>query len=304
MPSEIFYWILNMSILGAVTGLIILLIRAIKRIPRRIICILWAIPLIRFLVPFGVSGKYSLMNFISEIANKSVIKTVKVYENVSFTNSVQVAEKYVPFEYKTNLLEDIFSIAFIAWIVIALFLLAALIVVYIISKHEIKNAKHLRDNIYLSGNITSPAVYGIIRAKIILPENYDKSRLNYVLLHETSHIKRKDNFWRTAALFTACIHWFNPLVWIFLHFFICDTESACDEKAIKDLSEEQIKEYSYTLLKTLQKRTIFQSGFTGAKLKSRIENIITYKKLTVFSAVAFAALICICAYVLLTNAVA
>ena len=74
--GDLFYWLFNMSIVGAVTGLAVVLIRLIKQIPRRWIVILWGIPFLRFLIPLGVGGKNSLMSLLSRFATKTVV----VYE--------------------------------------------------------------------------------------------------------------------------------------------------------------------------------------------------------------------------------
>ena len=58
MLDTVFYWLFNMSIVAGVCGLIIVLLRLVKKIPRRITTVLWAIPFIRMCVPFGVSGRY------------------------------------------------------------------------------------------------------------------------------------------------------------------------------------------------------------------------------------------------------
>lgn len=44
MLHEVFYWIFNMSITASITGLLVVLLRLIKAIPRRVIKILWVIP--------------------------------------------------------------------------------------------------------------------------------------------------------------------------------------------------------------------------------------------------------------------
>lgn len=74
--GDLFYWLFNMSIVGAVTGLAVVLIRLIKQNSRRWIVILWGIPFLRFLIPLGVGGKNSLMSLLSRFATKTVV----VYE--------------------------------------------------------------------------------------------------------------------------------------------------------------------------------------------------------------------------------
>ena len=47
MLGEIFYWIFNMSIAATICMVPVLLLRLIKKIPRRIFIWLWLVPFIR-----------------------------------------------------------------------------------------------------------------------------------------------------------------------------------------------------------------------------------------------------------------
>ena len=301
MPSAIFYWVLNMSITASIMGIIILLIGKIRRIPRFIICLLWCIPFLRMWVPVSVNSKFSLMALLSKFATK----TVTIYDgtvNFSMMNSVQAADRYFPMSYKVNVLDQVFSVATTVWLIVAIALLIAMTALYMTTKHELKDSRHLRDNIYVSDKITSPATYGIIRPRIILPNNYNDNDLKYILMHEQAHIKRLDNLWRIVAIVTACIHWFNPLSWLFLKVFLENLELACDEKVLKNSSEEDKKRYALTLINCAESKSIYASAFGGARVKVRIERILSYKKLSLFAVVTFLMFASIIGYILLTNA--
>lgn len=301
MPSAIFYWVLNMSITASIMGIIILLIGRIRRIPRFIICLLLCIPFLRMWIPVSVNSKFSLMALLSKFATK----TVTIYDgtvNFSMMNSVQAADRYFPMSYKVNVLDQVFSIATTVWLIVAIALLIAMTALYMTTKHELKDSRHLRDNIYASDKITSPATYGIIHPRIILPNNYNDNDLKYILMHEQAHIKRLDNLWRIVAIVTACIHWFNPLSWLFLKVFLENLELACDEKVLKNSSEEDKKRYALTLINCAESKSIYASAFGGARVKVRIERILSYKKLSLFAVVTFLMFASIIGYILLTNA--
>lgn len=301
MPSAIFYWVLNMSITASIMGIIILLIGKFRRIPRFIICLLWCIPFLRMWVPISVNSKFSLMALLSKFATKTVI----IYDgtvNFSMMNSVQAADRYFPMSYKANILDQAFSVATTVWLIVAIALLIAMTALYMTTKHELKDSRHLRDNIYVSDKITSPATYGIIRPRIILPKNYNSNDLKYILMHEQAHIKRLDNLWRIVAIVTACIHWFNPLSWLFLKVFLENLELACDEKVLKNSSEEDKKRYALTLINCAESKSLYASAFGGARVKVRIERILSYKKLSLFAVVTFLVFASVIAYILLTNA--
>lgn len=301
MPSAIFYWVLNMSITASIMGIIILLIGKIRKIPLFIICLLWCIPFLRMWVPISVNSKFSLMALLSKFATK----TVTIYDgtvNFSMMNSLQAADRYFPISYKVNVLDQVFYIATAVWLIVAIALLIAMTALYMTTKHELKDSRHLRDNIYVSDKITSPATYGIIRPRIILPKNYNDNDLKYILMHEQAHIKRLDNLWRIVAIVTACIHWFNPLSWLFLKVFLENLELACDEKVLKNSSEEDKKRYALTLINCAESKSLYASAFGGARVKVRIERILSYKKLSLFAVITFLVFASVIAYILLTNA--
>ena len=303
MLGEIFYWIFNMSIAATICVIPLLFLRLIKKIPRRIFIWLWLVPFIRMCIPVGISSKYGIMALLSKFTTKTVT-IVQIGDDSALTmmNHVMGANSYFPITYKVNLLEDLFNIASVVWLVVALAAILALAIIYFVTLGEVRDAKKLKNNIYISDKIKTPAVYGIIKPKIILPIEYQESELNYILMHENAHIKRKDNLVRLLAFIIVCLHWFNPFVWLLLKLLYSDIELACDESVLSNCDETERKEYAYTLLSTAEKTNVFAASFGGSKIRIRIENILSYKKISVFSIVAFSSLIIAVCYVLLTNA--
>lgn len=303
MLQEVFYWIFNMSITAAVTGVLIMLVRPAKKIPRRLAVFLWVIPFLRMAFPFGLNSRYSLMSLLSKITTKTIV-VYQPADDVAFsvTNYVMAADTYFPITYKVSILENIFSVASVIWIIVSLAILLTLAVTYVTTIYEIKDAAHLKDNIYFSEKIISPAVYGIVKPKIILPASYKDRDIDLVILHEKTHIRSFDNLWRVIAFVIVAVHWFNPLCWLFLKGFLADLELSCDERVLTKLGTERAKEYASALLESRQGTTVFASAFGGAKIRTRIENILSFRKLTWFSLAVFAALIGVIFHVLLTNA--
>ena len=300
--DEVFYWLFNMSVVASLTGAIVMLIRLFRRIPRRFIVILWAIPLLRFWIPVGIASKYGLMSLLSLFTARTVV----VHEGAvdfSMTNMTRGANGYFPISYKLNLLAGVFKVGSFIWIIVAAALVLALAIIYIATVSELKGAEKLSGNVYCSEKITSPAVYGIFRPKIIIPASMkDSDDLDLIVLHEKRHIRRLDNLWRAIAFLTAAVHWFNPLVWLFLKLYLSDAELACDESALSGLSEKEQSLYAHALLNARESKTVFASSFGGAKLRTRIEHIVSFRKMTVVSAVGFGVLAAAIAYILLTNA--
>ncbi|MBO4636566.1 MAG: peptidase M56 BlaR1 [Clostridiales bacterium] len=292
-----------MSIVASLTGLVVMLIRKIRFIPHRVSVFLWVIPFIRMCFPFGMNSPYSLMTLISRLTTRTV--TVwQASQDVSFsvTNSIMAADSYYPITYKVNILEKIFEVAGFIWIVVALAILIALLLLYISTIRAVREPKSGKDGVFFSDKVDGPAVYGIIRPRIILPSSLEASDIRYIFAHERTHIRRGDNLWRLLGFLAAAVHWFNPLSWVFLKVFLGDLELACDEQAVAGFSEDERKGYAKALLECVSGRNVFVSAFGGAKVRTRIENLLSYKRMTVFSAVGFIALVLAIIYTLLTNA--
>lgn len=301
--GEICYWLINMSIVASFMGLIVMLLRKIRFIPRRVSVFLWIIPFLRMTVPVGLNSPYSLMSLVSRFTTR----TVTVYQPsddiaFSFSNSIRAAESYSPITYKVNILGTVFSVAGMIWIVVSLALLIALTLIYVSTKNAVADSRHLESNIFFSDKVDSPAVYGIIRPKIIIPGSYKDMELKYIIRHEKTHIKRLDNLWRILGFITASVHWFNPLSWVFLKAFLNDLELSCDEMAVSGYDKEERKEYARTLLSCSGSKSLLVSAFGGAKVRTRIENVLSYKKMTAFSALGFALLVVVIIFTLITNA--
>ena len=131
MRQEVFYWIFNMSITAALTGALIMLVRLIKKFPRRLAVFLWIIPFMRMTIPFGLNSPYSLMSLLSKITTKTIV-VYQPTDNIAFsyTNSIMAANSYFPITYKANIFENIFSVASVVWIIGTVSILLTLAVTY------------------------------------------------------------------------------------------------------------------------------------------------------------------------------
>ena len=313
MLTTVFYWILNMSILGSIAGLIVLGLRRIRAIPPRLIYLLWSIPLIRLWIAVFISNQFSLMTLLSKLGARSVaIDPGVAAVSATAMNTIKAAQSYNPLVFGNTGLESVFTIGAIIWLIVCAALITAMSLMYFFAKkevkgtslHKVKNASLPYGYIYESERITSPAVYGIFHPQILVPKGLPEDDLRYVALHETAHIRRADNFWRSVAIATVCLHWFNPLVWVFLKYFFIDMELACDAKVMKSLDGEERKLYAASLIhvRAPDRQNLFASAFGGAGTKVRIDKILTYKKLTGGACLCLVLLAAAIGAALLTNA--
>lgn len=300
MTGDVFYFLLNMSIIASVAGLIVLLLRSIKRLPRRVAVLLWAVPFIRATAPVALNSRFSLMTLLRGLSLRFVTVELPVsIGKTTMTNVITAADSYFPITYKTDLLARLFRVASIVWLVGAAAILAALTIVYITTLHELRDAQPLGGGVWRSDKVTGPAVYGVIRPRIVFPAAGTVDE--YALRHERAHVRRLDNLWRMIAFAVAALHWFNPFFWVMLRIFLSDLELACDETALRGLDGEQRKSYALALVESSRSKDVFASAFGGARVRTRIERVLSYKGMTWFSAAAFLLLTGAVAFILITN---
>jgi hypothetical protein len=155
------------------------------------------------------------------------------------------------------------------------------VVSYLWLKRRVSTATHLNGNVFETDEISSPFVCGFFKPKIYLPVGINETEREYVLLHERTHILRKDHIIKPIAFFALSIHWFNPFMWLAFCLMSRDMEMSCDERVVCELDREGKVRYSETLLRLAMRRPILAGSplaFGESTTKSRIKNVLHYKK--------------------------
>lgn len=314
--KSLFITVLNMSITGSFVILAIMLARLlIKKAPKKYSYVLWLIPAFRLICPFSFRSVFSIfnlnfwnvssrkntyaptMNFVTENAEpyKPEYEYI-IHHGVGGFSSYKVEPTY-------NMEEIIFYILSLIWIIGTAALLIYGLISYYNLKTKICDEVYLKDNIYVSKYISSPFVLGFIKPKIYIPEGIEESALSYVILHENCHIKKKDHIIKLISYLILCIHWFNPLCWLAFFEMTKDMEMSCDEKVLKE-NEGIKKNYSLVLLSFASgKKMGFTSpiAFGETSVKSRIKNVLSYKKPIFITAAAAAVILSVIAVVFASN---
>ena len=94
---------------------------------------------------------------------------------------------------------------------------------------------HDGPRVIVSPRVAMPCAAGWIKPVIVLPEGYEtwtRERLEIVLLHELSHIRRMDIVPHILSEFTRVIYWFNPLVWLAAARLRAEAEMATDDRVV------------------------------------------------------------------------
>jgi len=296
--STTFYWLLNMSLAASAAGLAILLVRRIPGVPRFAVYSLWGIVLLRLVVPVSVAYRYSLMGLIASLTSPTV---VPVGEG-SFTNMIQAANAYGPVHYRTPALTQVFAVASVVWLAGAVLAWTAMAATYLAASRQLRDAVRVDGNLYRSVRVDSPCVVGLLRPRIVVPEGMEGEALEWALHHERIHLRRRDNVTRAVALAVCGLHWFNPLVWLFLKAFFQDMESACDAGVLKGRSEPERRAYARALLDCADsRRRLPVPAFGGGTVRRRIALLLAYRPYAFAALLGFSALWAAIAVALLAN---
>ncbi len=106
-----------------------------------------------------------------------------------------------------------------------------------------------RPRLYVCPAVDSPLLYGYFCPVILLPaQDFDREGLTGILSHELTHCKRGDLWIRLACLVAQSLYWFHPLVHLAAIQCEAEMELSCDERILTGLSEEERRQYGYTMM--------------------------------------------------------
>lgn len=110
--------------------------------------------------------------------------------------------------------------------------------------------------VYVVPGLSSPCLFGLRRPNIYLPPEtaQDEIVLRHALAHEYTHFRHRDHIWAALRCLVLVLHWYNPLVWAAAYLSRQDGELACDEGAIRRLGEEERISYGRTLVSLVAQR--------------------------------------------------
>ena len=309
--TNLFLDLLNMSITAGYLVLAIAVVRLVfKKLPKWINCLLWVLVGVRLICPVSFESGFSLIPSSQTVSvnTESVGRPFTIQTGVPVVDTGinnYMGDRYyegvtVPANTFTNL-TDVLSII---WIIGLIALLVYGLVSYIRLRKKVSASLLFKDNIYFCDNIDTPFILGIFGPKIYVPSGIGEEQLNYIIMHERAHLKRKDHFWKPLGFILLAVYWFNPAIWVAYILLCRDIESACDEKVIKNMDNAEKKSYSETLVScSVQRRTVMTCpvAFGEVGVKQRIKTVLNYKKPTFWVIILSFVLFAVVAVCFLTN---
>lgn len=290
--------------------------------------IMWAVVFLKFAFPVELPSHFSVMNLFASTSS-SVESTVEMpSENDTYVENSPAVTEIAPnsdinknfseqnfpltIQDKTEYKMDIKSIAETVYFSVAALLIFCIlfaIIVCTVRFHRlpllenevcqsvIKESGIKRKISVRSGEIETPAVFGVLFPVIILPETIDKNDqklLRHIILHESCHIKHFDPLWNVLTLVICAVNWYNPIVWICRYMFLADAEKLCDMSVLNIIGNENRREYANSLIDCAASKkhpVMLVSGFGESGIKSRIKNIMSIKKVRSIAVIAVLAAI-------------
>ena len=334
--NEFIKILLSLSVSGALLLLLILGLKPLykNKFSKRWQYYIWIVVALRFLLPFTPDTTI-IGSLFEKFDTTAITNEIPTNPNVPVpadTGNSKAEPIQTNREITTAAMREPFNkyvCLFFIWSALALVLFVRKITVYQgfiqyikAGNKEVSDIKilnllsdceeklNIKTRVELSCNplIASPMLIGFFRPRIILPahELEDKA-LSYIFVHELTHYKQRDMFYKWLIQIVVCVHWFNPFVYLLEKEVNKSCELSCDEKVISILNEKAKREYGDTLISFLKSNNLYKSSLASVtltegaeQLKERLGAIMKFRKkskvITAITAI-FTVIVCVCFFV-------
>lgn len=278
--AAVFAKLVSISIVSNWLILAVILLRVLlKKAPRWITCILWALVAVRLVFPFSIESPVSLIpettSVIQEAVDTNLIHPEVVpSDTAEFTTQEENSNTYIGSKPSVSIIPLI-------WCFGVSLMLCYLVFSYFKMLWLVKEAVPERERIWVCDAVTTPFILGIIRPKIYLPSGLLEPNREYVIAHEQSHLHCKDHWWKPMAFVLLSVFWFDPLMWIAYTLVCRDIEFACDERVVHHYGLPEKKAYSEALLECSSNRKLVLAcpvAFGETAVIQRVRNVLNYKR--------------------------
>lgn len=285
--TDIFLGFLNRSLAAGILILAVVLVRLVfKKVPRWLLCALWALAAVRLVCPVSIESVLSLIPSAEPVQPEIIVSAQPaITSGIPAVDAIvdpPLAAAFTPSPAQSaNPLQIWTFVAACVWLagIAALLLYAAVSALRL--RLRVRTAVRLEGKVYQSEFVSSPFILGVIRPRIYLPFGLEAGAQAMVLAHERAHLRRGDQLWKPLGYLILTAYWFNPVCWLAYILFCRDIEAACDEKVVRELGEGCKAAYSRALLACSVPRKLITAcplAFGETGVKSRIKSVLNYKK--------------------------
>ncbi len=268
--------LLQSTIFAAVVALLVFLLRKnAAHIRHR----LWFIASVKFLIPFSLL--FSIGGFVPRHVSAPAAQPrwIVTTQEIAAPLITQTAAVVVP-EEKSYLSAMVFVLWLAGFATIAIWWLVRWHRVYALRKSATRVAGRFPVPILSGWGVVEPGIVGILRPVLLLPEGIESrlspQQLDAIFVHESAHVRRRDNLTSAIHMAVQSVFWFHPLVWWIGMRLVEERERACDEEVLDRGIRPHI--YAEGILEVcklyVESPLACVSGVTGSDLKKRIEAIM------------------------------
>ena len=245
--------------------------------PSRLLCWLWLAVGLRFVLPWGIPLRLPRPQNESLATAADAVQELGELPAPPVPTPAAITAAPLPWYARLTPWHALTAV----WAVGVLVLAVRAAVGYIRLKRSVALACKGPDGCYGGACVAAPFTLGILRPRIYLPDSLQGAARRAVLLHEQTHIRRRDPLVKPLFYAVAALHWFNPLAWLAFRAFECDMEAACDEAAVCRCPLAERSAYCESLLQfALQGRgTPGSLAFGQGSVKARIVHLLQYRRL-------------------------
>lgn len=315
--TAIFLNLLNRSITAGWIVLAVMVLRLLlRKMPKQLTCMLWALVGVRLVFPFSVESIFSLIP-----SAKTLPEMTQPGALPEISTGISTADRVINHAVKISftqistgrsgaeMLDILLKGAIILWLAGMCLMLSYLVFSYLRLHRKLSTAVLLKDNVRQSEFVDSPFILGLVRPQIYIPYHLDEKVLSHVLAHERAHLARKDHLAKAFAFVLLSVYWFQPLLWAAYILLCRDIELACDEKVIRNYDEKERKSYLFSLIGYDEKEKRYKKAsaltcplaFGEVDMKERILRAKTWKKPALLLVVPALLLCLAAAFCLLTD---
>lgn len=308
--ENIFLRLLNMSINAGYLVLAVCLLRLLlKKAPKWIMGVLWALVAVRLVCPFSLESIFSLIPSAETVPHDILLsETPAISSGIPILNRTLnpiISGSLSPNAGDSaNPAQIVIFAAAVIWLSGAVLMLSYALASCLRIHFKVRESVCLRENIWICDRIPAPFIFGIFRPRIYLPSSLEHSDAHHVILHEKAHLKRRDHIWKPLGFLLLTVYWFNPILWAAYVLMCRDIELACDEKVIRESGIEIKKAYSEALINCSISRKMISAcplAFGETGIKERVRSILNYKKPPRWIIIAAASACLMTAVCLMTN---
>ena len=277
--TDILRTVLTMSLSGSIIAVLLFVLKPLVRncLPKLAQYYLWLVVVGTLLVPVSLfvklplaDGNAALAGTPGDVVQRYIITAEEELDRINTIDTAGYGFKNLDGEQALKQAQSPLSTA--VTVLTLVYPLAALVVLlyYLITYYAFTRFHSRRNNeapshelamlaglcgnrraprLYRNSLASTPMMIGVFRPAIVLPcHEYSNGQLRVILLHELTHMRRRDVLVKWMSVLATVIHWFNPLVWIVQREINRACEFACDEAVIRSLDADGKQNYGETLL--------------------------------------------------------